>query len=715
VPLPDPDTEFLQHLRADFASAGRLGQVARRHWDRTTRTRYHRGSDLNSGARLGCAGSQPGTCRPLAGIANEIHRGSPVIRNPAFASIASLLLLAGCAGEGEPPKATAADADAFVAKVNAYMLANNPETASAQWLASTYINTDSQRVAAKAQERALGKLGEFIEAAKAFDGLELSPETTRSLHLLKLQTSMPAPRDPEKLAELTRLATEMEGLYGAGKYCTNPDDPATCRDLGKLSKVLAESRDYDAQLQAWTGWRTVSPPMREKYQRFAELINEGAATLGFGNAGEMWRAGYDMSPADFQAETDRLWDQVRPLYEPLQCYVRGKLEERYGDKGSIDGKIPAHLTGNMWAQQWGNIWDLLEPYPGVGSLDVGARLKAMRDGERNQRLANISGSPTAAQLVEIEHQADIAIAERMTRRAEDFYTSLGMPSLPDTFYQRSQLVKPRDREVVCHASAWDLNFKGDVRIKQCIEPTADEFTTVYHELGHIYYYLAYNDLPPLFQSGAHDGFHEAIGDTIVLAMTPEYLAEIDLVDQPSQSQEALINNQLRMALEKVAFLPFSVLIDRWRWGVFDGSITPENYNKAWWDLREKYQGVAAPVERSEELFDPGAKYHVPGNTPYTRYFLSHILQFQFYRALCEASGHDGPLHACSYYGNAQAGEKFWAMLGKGQSQPWPQTLKELTGKEEMDATAILDYFAPLKEWLDQQNAGRECGWAEAGA
>ena len=638
-----------------------------------------------------------------------------MIRNPAFASIASLLLLAGCAGEGEPPRATAADADAFVAEVNAYMLANNPEAASAQWLASTYINTDSQLIAAKAQERALGKLGEFIEAAKAFEGLELSPETARSLHLLKLQTSMPAPRDPEKLAELTRLATEMEGLYGAGKHCTDPADPATCRDLGQLSTVLAESRDYDAQLAAWTGWRTVSPPMRDKYQRFAELINEGATTLGFGNAGEMWRAGYDMSPADFQAETDRLWDQVRPLYEPLQCYVRGKLEERYGEKGSIDGKIPAHLTGNMWAQQWGNIWDLLEPYPGVGSLDVGASLKAMRDGERNQRLADISGSPTAAQLVEIERQADIAIAERITRRAEDFYTSLGMPSLPETFYQRSQLVKPRDRDVVCHASAWDLNFKGDVRIKQCIEPTADEFTTVYHELGHIYYYLAYNDLPPLFQSGAHDGFHEAIGDTIVLAMTPEYLAEIALVDQPSQSQEALINSQLRMALEKVAFLPFSVLIDRWRWGVFDGSITADNYNQAWWDLREKYQGVAAPVERGEDLFDPGAKYHVPGNTPYTRYFLSHILQFQFYRALCEASGHDGPLHACTYYGNAEAGEKFWAMLGKGQSQPWPQTLKELTGNEEMDATAILDYFAPLKEWLDQQNAGRECGWAEAGA
>ncbi len=633
------------------------------------------------------------------------------IRFPALTALGlAILVAAGCARDAEPARPTAADADAFVAEVNAYMLANNPEVASAQWLASTYINTDSQRVAAKAQERALGKLGEFVERAKAFDGLELTPETRRALDLLKLQTAMPAPRDPAKLAELTRLATEMEGLYGAGKYCTDPDRPATCRDLGALSATLAESRDYDAQLDAWTGWRTVSPPMREKYQRFVELINEGAQTLGHANAGEMWRSGYDMSPADFQAETERLWDQVRPLYEPLQCYVRTRLEQHYGERGSIDGKIPAHLTGNMWAQQWGNIWDLVQPYPDAGSLDVGARLKAQRDSERNGLLAGLSGTPTAAQLVEIERQADLAIAERMTRRAEDFYTSLGMPALPASFYQRSQLVKPRDRDVVCHASAWDLDYTGDVRIKQCIEPTEDEFTTIYHELGHIYYYLAYNGLPPLFQSGAHDGFHEAIGDTIVLAMTPSYLAEIGLVEQPNESPEALINSQLRMALDKVAFLPFGLLIDRWRWGVFDGSITPDNYNAAWWSLREKYQGVAAPSERGEDLFDPGAKYHVPGNTPYTRYFLSHILQFQFYRALCEASGHQGPLHACSYYGSPEAGQRFWAMLGKGQSQPWPQTLKELTGTEQMDASAILDYFAPLKTWLDEQNAGRQCGW-----
>ena len=625
-------------------------------------------------------------------------------------ALCAALLGTACSRESTPAPATAGDADAFVAEVNAQMRAYHPETASAQWLASTYINVDSQRVAAKAQERSLTRLGDFVERAKAFEGLELSPDTARSLGLLKLQTPMPAPRDPEQLAELTRIATEMEGLYGAGKYCTDPDRPDTCRDLGQLSKVLAESRDYDAQLEAWTGWRTVSPPMRPMYQRFAELINEGAATLGFADAGEMWRAGYDMSPAEFAAETDRLWEQVKPLYEPLHCYVRGRLEQRYGEKGSIDGKIPAHLTGNMWAQQWGNIRDLVEPYPGVGNLDVGTRLKTQRDAERNRLLTGISGSPTAAQLVEIERRADAAIAERMTRRAEEFYTSLGMPSLPDTFYQRSQLIKPRDRDVVCHASAWDLDLQGDVRIKQCIEPTADEFTTVYHELGHIYYYLAYNGLQPLFQSGAHDGFHEAIGDTIVLAMTPEYLAGIGLVDTPEQSREALINAQMQMALEKVAFLPFSVLIDRWRWGVFDGSIKPEDYNKAWWALRGKYQGVAAPLERGEDFFDPGAKYHVPGNTPYTRYFLSHILQFQFYRALCEASGHAGPLHACSYYGSAEAGEKFWAMLSQGQSQPWPQTLKALTGTEQMDASAILEYFAPLREWLEEQNQGRQCGW-----
>lgn len=627
----------------------------------------------------------------------------------------AIALSAGCSRGPEPATPTSADADAFVARVNDQLRKDYPEITSAQWLASTYINTDSQRISAKALERALAQLGVYVDEAKQFDGLELKPETARAIALLKLSTAMPAPKDPAKLAELTQLATKMEGMYGAGKYCTDTTKPETCRDLGELSSTLANSRDYDAQLDAWRGWRTISVPMRADYQQFAALLNEGAAELGFANAGEMWRAGYDMSPADFQVETDRLWGQVEPLYKQLHCYVRSELVQQYGaDKGQVDGMIPAHLTGNMWAQQWGNIWDLVEPYKGAGSLDVGSTLSAQRDAEFKRLLGEFKGSPTALQQAELSHQADLAVATKMTQRAEDFYRSLGMPALPESFYQRSQLIKPRDRDVVCHASAWDMDYQGDVRIKMCIEPTADEFTTIYHELGHIFYYLAYNHLPPLFQSGAHDGFHEAIGDTMVLAMTPGYLSEIGLVDKPKVSDEALINGQLRMALEKVAFLPFGLMIDRWRWGVFDGSIAPENYNAAWWQLRAKYQGVAAVGERGEEFFDPGAKYHVPGNTPYTRYFLAHILQFQFYKALCDASGHTGPLHECSFYGNKAAGEKFWAMLQQGQSQPWPQTLKELTGSEQMDATAILDYFAPLKTWLEQKNQGQECGWPGAG-
>ncbi len=289
----------------------------------------------------------------------------------------------------------------------------------------------------------------------------------------------------------------------------------------------------------------------------------------------------------------------------------------------------------------------------------------MRKRNYVEALADTGSNASNAAVVEAEIKADMKTAKEMTRRAEDFYVSLGMPKLPESYWKKTQFIKPRDREVVCHASAWDMNMAGDVRTKMCIKPNEEEFTTIYHELGHVYYYLAYNDKPPLFQTGAHDGFHEAIGDTIVLSMTPKYLQSIGLVGEQQQSKEALINAQMRMALAKVSFMPFGLMIDRWRWGVFDGSIKPENYNKAWWELKAKYQGVAPVSARGEDFFDPGAKYHVPGNTPYTRYFLSHILQFQFYKSLCDASGHKGPLYECSFYGNKEAGKRYWAMLSKG--------------------------------------------------
>jgi peptidyl-dipeptidase A len=608
---------------------------------------------------------------------------------------AIVLALAGCRSDtGDRPAAgsaavqaprTAADADAFVAAVNAEIRANYNEQTAAQWVSETYINGDTEMLVSRANERALERLSRNVEKAKAYTGVAgVAPATQRAFQLLRLSTPMPAPKDPAKLAELTQIASRLNAAYGAGKSCKDPNDPTTCRDLTALSDVLARNRDWDAQLDAWVGWHDVARGMRADYQRFAALVNDGAGEMGFANAGEMWRAGYDMAPADFRAETDRLWQQVAPLYGELQCYARTRLEAEYGERMPDDGTIPAHITGNMWAQDWSALYPLLQPFPGVGNLDVDAALESKGYDAR-----------------------------KMTRQAEDFYLSLGMPKLPESFWQRSQFVKPADRDVVCHASAWDMNLEGDVRLKMCIKPNEEEFRTIYHELGHIYYFLAYNHLDPLFQAGAHDGFHEAIGDTVQLSLTPRYLNTIGLAGAPQQSREAMLNAQMKLALEKVVFLPFGKLIDEWRWGVFDGSIKPADYNTAWWKLRRKYQGVAPTVARTEQDFDPGAKYHVPGNTPYMRYFLAHILQFQFQKALCDAAGHQGPLHECSVYGNAEAGKRYWAMLSKGASQPWPQTLKELTGTEQMDASAIQDYFATLLEWLKEQNAGKACGWSDA--
>ncbi len=625
--------------------------------------------------------------------------------------------LAACGGKPDSPAAETATAAApeksaeqLVTEVNAAIAKNTPDVTAADWLASTYINDESARVSAGANERWLTMLNGFIEQAARFDGQTLAPDTARALALLKTSSANPAPRDPAKLAELTQLRTRLEGAYGSGKYCTDPAQPSTCRDIGQLSQVLATNRDYAAQLEAWEGWHTVAPPMRADYRRFAELVNEGAREIGFKDAGELWRSGYDMSPAEVVVEADRLWGQVQPLYEQLHCYTRGKLEQRYGEQGAVDGKLPAHLMGNLWQQDWGNLWEFLEPYPGAGSLDITSALQAQRDAAYRETIGTLGGAPGSAQIVEAGVQADLAQAKAMTRLAEGFYTSLGMPALPDHFYTESQLIQPRDRDVVCHASAWPMDTSGRVRMKMCITPSEEELTTIYHELGHIYYYLAYKDKPPIFQNGAHDGFHEAIGDTIVLSMTPQYLASIGLAENPTVSDKATINEQMRMALAKVAFMPFGLLIDRWRWGVFDGSITPDNYNKAWWELKAKYQGVAPATPRGEEFFDPAAKYHVPGNTPYTRYFFSHILQFQFYKALCDAAGHTGPLHTCNFAGNEEAGRRFWAMLGKGASQPWQLTMKELTGGESMDGSAVLEYFAPLQTWLTEQNAGKSCGF-----
>ncbi len=587
-------------------------------------------------------------------------------------------LLAGCGGGSANPAETP---DEFAARVNRELQEVGIETGQAEWVQRTYITPDTDAMASRAGEREQAEYARLIRESKAYDGKDVSEDAARTIKLLRISQDAPAPDDPAKRAELAQIETRMVSVYSAGKYCPKGQD--SCRNFEDLAKTMATSRDPAELLDTWAGWHAIAKPIRPDYQRFVELANEGAAGLGFKDLGEMWRAGYDMTPAEFEAETERLWTQVKPLYVGLHCYARARLQDKYGKELVPDGRpVPAHLFGNMWAQQWNNIYDLLEPYPGVSQLNVTS---------------------------ELERQGYDAV--RMTKSAESFYTSLGFPELPQTFWERSMLTRPRDREVDCYASAWNMDGKGDVRIKQCIGPTEEDLYTTYHELGHIYYALSFMKQPWLYQTSAHDGFHEAIGDTINLSMTEGYLTSVGLIPKGRKSsREALINRQMKVAADKLSFLPFGRLIDQWRWGVFSGAIPPEKYNEAWWDLRRKYQGIEAPVARSEDDFDPGAKYHVPGNTPYTRYFLSFLLQFQFHKALCEKAGFTGPLYECSIYGNQDAGRAYQEMLALGRSKPWQDALEKLTGQRQMDASALLEYFQPLTQWLDEQNRGRECGW-----
>lgn len=573
-----------------------------------------------------------------------------------------------------------AQAIAFINDAEAQMAQLSIESNRAEWIYSNFITDDTAALSAAVGEKISAASVKFATEAAKYANVELDPVNARKLNILRSALVLPAPLDPTKNAELAKISSELNGLYGKGKYCFADGQ---CMTQPELSTLMAESRDPAKLLEAWKGWREIAKPMRPLFQREVELANEGAKDLGYGNLSELWRSQYDMKPDDFSQELDRLWGQVKPLYESLHCYVRGELNREYGDTiAPTTGPIPAHLLGNMWAQQWGNVYDLVAPDDADPGYDVTELLEEKGYDEH-----------------------------KMVKQAESFFTSLGFAALPESFWARSLFVQPKDRDVVCHASAWDLDNLDDIRIKMCIQKTAEDFSVIHHELGHNFYQRAYKMQPFLFKNSANDGFHEAIGDTIALSITPSYLKQIGLLeDVPDASKD--IGLLLKQALDKIAFLPFGLMIDQWRWKVFSGEITPAQYNQAWWDLREKYQGVKAPMARSEADFDPGAKYHVPGNVPYTRYFLAHILQFQFHQALCETAGDKGPVHRCSIYGNQAAGEKLNKMLELGSSQPWPVALKEVTGKDTMDAKAVLDYFAPLKIWLDEQNtaANRQCGW-----
>jgi peptidyl-dipeptidase A len=575
---------------------------------------------------------------------------------------------------------TVEEARQFLDKAESELLQLSNEASQAAWVQSTYITLDTEALAAKANERLISASVRLAKEASRYEKAALPEDLQRKLKLLKLAITLPAPSDPAEAAEMTKLAAGLESAYGKGKYCPGGDEKK-CLNIDEITRIMATSRDPKQLLDVWQGWHSIAPPMKKDFARVVEITNKGARELGFADTGALWRSGYDMPPEEFSRELDRLWEQVKPLYEQLHAYVRWKLREKYGPSVVPgNGPIPAHLLGNIWAQQWDNLYPLLSPKGADPGYDLTAILK-----RRNTTPVD------------------------MVRYGERFFTSLSFEPLPPTFWERSMFTRPRDRDVVCHASAWDVDNVDDLRIKMCIEINADDFNVIHHELGHNFYQRAYNRQPLLFRSGANDGFHEAVGDTVALSITPEYLVKIGLLDRAPDASKDL-GLLMARALDKVAFLPFGLLIDQWRWKVYSGEVKPEQYNRAWWELRRKYQGVAPASERGEEFFDPGAKYHVPANVPYTRYFLAHILQFQFHKALSDAAGCTGPVHRCSIYGNKDAGRRLKEMLEMGASRPWQEALEKITGARQMDATAIRAYFKPLEDWLIEQNKGKPTGW-----
>ena len=575
--------------------------------------------------------------------------------------------------------ATPEAAQAYVEAAEAELAERSEYEARIAWVYNTYINFDTEWLLQRSDAAATEARVRLASGAGRFADTELSPDIRRKIDLLRLSLVLPAPQTEGAAAQLSEITTRLASRYSTGRIDYQGRQVA----LDELETLMGTERDPARLEEIWTEWHQVAAPMRDDYTRMVEIANQGARDLGFDNVGQMWLSNYDMPAADMEREVERLWGQLQPFYEQLHCHVRSRLNAQYGDSVQpADGPIRADLLGNMWAQDWSTLMPMMRPRGARATYDTTSLLtRATYD------------------------------AERMTRTAEAFYTSLGLAPLPGTFWERSMLTRPRDRDVVCHASAWDLDSREDIRVKQCIQINAEHFQTIHHELGHNYYQRAYMDQPFLYQNGAHDGFHEAIGDFIALNITPEYLVEIGLLRRsqipPASADTSLLMEQ---ALNKIAFLPFALTMDQWRWQVFDGRITPDRYNAAWWELRERYQGITPPNTRTEEHFDPGAKYHIANNVPYLRYFLSYVLQFQFYEAACQQAGWEGPLHRCTVYGNREVGARFNQMMEMGASRPWPDALEAFTGTREMDGGAMVRYFQPLMAYLEEQNEGQDCGW-----
>jgi len=588
------------------------------------------------------------------------------------------IFIAACTRDTEPPKETPAD---FVARASELL---NKSARSAELAGFDFRADGSPQHAdalALAQLEQGQRQAELWRQAGLYSAASTSPVVERQIRLLRMPPTMAAPFDKKLAAELASVQKELDQYYTNAQECTGR--PSTCRKKMDLYDILKDpGRSPRDRLTAWREWHDYGVGIRDRYRQSVELLNRGARDYGFEDAGAVLRAQYDMTPAAFAEEYERLWEQVRPLYESLHCHVRTKLVDRFGPDVSPGEPIPAYLVGDMWGQYWESFFGLMGVPQGDNAVDV------------TQALENKDLKP-----------------EQVVQTAEGFFHSLGFEHLPAQFWKASVLEKNPEKNTDCHASAWPIDpANNDVRLVICMRLKDEDFRTVHHELGHIYYYLAYANQPFLFQDGANPGFHEAIGDTLALSITPDYLQTIGLAANDKLSGSRDLAQLMKVALNTLPSIAMAATVDHWRWKVFSGEIPPERYNRGWWEMVRKYQGLAPPESRGEADFDAGMFFHIIKARPYEQYLIAALLKFDFYRALCKAAGHTGELHRCSFYGSKAAGDRLRAALTAGRSRPWPDTLRELSGSDRIDGAALVEYFAPVAAWLKKQNEGRQCGW-----
>ncbi|KAB0790846.1 hypothetical protein PPYR_14878 [Photinus pyralis] len=568
-------------------------------------------------------------------------------------------------------------------------LRNNRETLAAWKYASNITEENLKEQLDVSKESAKETKEDWLETIKfnwrSFGDYDLR----RQFEKLSILGKSALPE--EKFLKLEKIISDMQTIYSTAKICDHKNKTKCDLVLDpEITDILANSRDPEELKHVWVEWRHKNAPAKELFRDYVKYANEAAVLNNFTSNTGFWL--YDYESPTFVQDVESIWEQLKPIYTQLHAYIRTKLRQRYGDIVSEKGPIPAHLLGNMWAQSWSNIADFTLPHPSAKRADITS---------------------------ELLNQGYDAL--KMFKTAEEFFVSLNLKKMTPEFWERSILVKPNDgRELVCHASAWDFFDKKDFRIKQCTSVNFEDFTTAHHEMGHIQYYLQYSDQPVVYRQGANDGFHEAVGDVMSLSVSStKHLKRIGLIDANTPDNDAVDLNALFMiGLDKIAFLPFGYLMDKWRWGIFDGNITAEDYNCKWWEYRTSIQGVEPPVDRSEDDFDAAAKYHIVADVPYLRYFVSFVIQFQFHRAACELAGEydpedpTKPLHKCDIYHSTKAGESIAKMLQMGSSRPWPDAMEVLTGQRKMDASGLLEYFRPLHKWLEAENKknGAYIGW-----